>query len=297
MKARRTQEPQHAKASVGDAARPIDSRDPRNVTPPSCHRIAAGSPGSIASPVDRLSSFRRGGGNDIGSVNSNDEADRESRLPSDDSPALARRPTVGAVIRPTILRKPEAVVSSSRPLLCTRDAAMYCGYKTPGALRKAFLDGKVRPAGRRGGTGTWMWSVVELDRFLHGHPAAIVDSERSGAPPSGGAHDQEKDGVEVGSRKLDINEPGAARGMAAKGGRACRSRSGQGRDDGPTVGHMESAIRGGRTDGPAMVEGRTGTNPRRTRLGAASESALRRLRCLSDGTQNRQRRHQKRQGA
>ncbi|MEO7112744.1 MAG: hypothetical protein ABI183_20020, partial [Polyangiaceae bacterium] len=52
----------------------------------------------------------------------------------------------------------------ARKFLTTRDAAAYCGF-TAGALRKAHHDRRVFPAGRRGGTGTCMWSIEDLDRF------------------------------------------------------------------------------------------------------------------------------------
>lgn len=73
-------------------------------------------------------------------------------------------------------------------LLTTRDAAAYCGFKTTGALRKVRLEGRIVPAGRRGGTGTWMWAREELDRFLRGEAPAKMVLERPGAPPEGGTH-------------------------------------------------------------------------------------------------------------
>ncbi len=51
-------------------------------------------------------------------------------------------------------------------LMTTRVASEYCGYRTPGALRKAKRDGKIAPAGRRGGTGPMMWRREDLDEFL-----------------------------------------------------------------------------------------------------------------------------------
>lgn len=53
-------------------------------------------------------------------------------------------------------------------LLPTSQAFRYCGFKTASGLHAARRAGKVRPAGRRGGTGPLMWDVVELDRFLRG---------------------------------------------------------------------------------------------------------------------------------
>jgi hypothetical protein len=57
-----------------------------------------------------------------------------------------------------------------RRYLSTREASLYCGFKTTGALRKALLEGRIRAVGRRGGTGTLMWERGELDRFLRGEP-------------------------------------------------------------------------------------------------------------------------------
>ena len=56
-----------------------------------------------------------------------------------------------------------------RRYLTTAEAAEYCGYKTPGALRKAKLEGRIKPAGRRGGgNGAMSWSVDDLDAFMRG---------------------------------------------------------------------------------------------------------------------------------
>src|SRR4051794_21402208 len=80
-----------------------------------------------------------------------------------------------------------------RTLLTTVEAAAYCGFKTTGAIRKAKLEGKLEPAGRRGGKGTWMWSVDELNRFLRGEPPGTVAVDRPGAPSNrGDANGQEE---------------------------------------------------------------------------------------------------------
>src|SRR6202023_3548043 len=39
------------------------------------------------------------------------------------------------------------------PLLTTRAASAYCGFRSTSALRKAKLEGRLEPAGRRGGRG------------------------------------------------------------------------------------------------------------------------------------------------
>ena len=53
-----------------------------------------------------------------------------------------------------------------RSLLVTREAAAYCGYATTGALRKAYLDGRITPVAKRGGVGTWVWHVRDLDALI-----------------------------------------------------------------------------------------------------------------------------------
>jgi hypothetical protein len=77
--------------------------------------------------------------------------------------------------------------------MTTTAAARYCGFKTSAAIRKAMLDGRLIPIGRRGGTGTYMWSRLSLDAFLAGERGAIVPSGRPGALPvrHGGTHGNE----------------------------------------------------------------------------------------------------------
>lgn len=52
----------------------------------------------------------------------------------------------------------------------TREAAALCGFRTSSALRKAHLEGRIYPVGRRGGRGTHVWLVVDLVRFMRGLP-------------------------------------------------------------------------------------------------------------------------------
>src|SRR5258708_3804843 len=111
--------------------------------------------------------------------------------------------------------------------LTTAAAALYCGFKTTGALRKAAREGRITPAGRRGGSGTWMWAIKELDRFLRGEApradaAKVSAPERSGAPPSGGSHGKAERG-EVVQGFLDFNRAGSAPRLAEKGGRTPRA--------------------------------------------------------------------------
>lgn len=62
----------------------------------------------------------------------------------------------------------------------TRQAAQYCGFETPSAIRAAVLRGKLRPTGRRGGRGPLTFEVAELDRFMRGSQEEAVESQ----PPS-----------------------------------------------------------------------------------------------------------------
>ena len=61
-----------------------------------------------------------------------------------------------------------------RTYLTTREAAAFCGFKTTGAIRKALLERRLTAAGRRGGRGTWMFAIEELERFLLGARAVIA---------------------------------------------------------------------------------------------------------------------------
>ena len=86
-----------------------------------------------------------------------------------------------------------------RTYLTTREAADYCGFKTTGALRKAKLDGRLVPVGRRGGRGTLMWSRESLDRYLHGEVPASLAGGRARTPPeaNGGRNEERTVGSEV----------------------------------------------------------------------------------------------------
>lgn len=61
-------------------------------------------------------------------------------------------------------------------MVTTREAAELCGFKTPSAIRKACLEGRLRPVCKRGGRGTWMWRVSDLRRFINGLPP-VPDAE------------------------------------------------------------------------------------------------------------------------
>ena len=63
--------------------------------------------------------------------------------------------------------------------MTTAEAARYCGFKTTAAIRKALLDGRLVPLGRRGGKGTYMWSRQALDAFVAGARGGIVPRRTS----------------------------------------------------------------------------------------------------------------------
>jgi hypothetical protein len=113
----------------------------------------------------------------------------------------------------------------TKPFLTTREATAYCGFKTTGALRKAKLEGRLLPVGRRGGRGTLMWSREALDRYLHGKPPATVLGGRARTLPeaTGGTHEEGTLGSEV--EQLGVSKPGAAGGVPAKGGRVSGARA------------------------------------------------------------------------
>src|SRR5690242_7163319 len=98
--------------------------------------------------------------------------------------------------------KPLSRCERASEFLTTRAAASYVGFKTTGGLRKARLEGRIFPVGRRGGRGTYVWSVDALDRFLRGEPPATMSAERSGAPPLGDAHEEAEE-LEVVQEHLD----------------------------------------------------------------------------------------------
>ncbi len=153
--------------------------------------------------------------------------------------------------------------------LTTAQATIYCGFKTTGALRKAHLERRIFPVGRRGGTGTWMWRREDLDGFLRGERPATVRSDRPGAPQHGDAH-----GKEVDQAVEDDGSAHEARGrLDSEEGRTSRADKRDGPDNGPEEGDQESAPLRGRGDGLQMAERRADTNQVRRRLGPASGSS------------------------
>jgi hypothetical protein len=192
------------------------------------------------------------------------------------------------------------VYATTKPLLTTREATAYCGFKTTAALRKARLEGRIAPAGRRGGSGTWVWAREDLDRFLRGAPARrapgrVPATERSGAPPYGGSHGEAEE-LEVVQGQLDLDRAGAAAGLAAEGGRTRRSGPGDRHEHGPPEGDLEGPRERGRADGAQVDRGRVQARSGRRRLGRDAENALLRLRDIAvraedrnDGDQERKR--------
>jgi len=78
---------------------------------------------------------------------------------------------------------PAPLATSSWPdFMTTGLAAKYCGFKTTGGLRKARLDGRISPAGRRGSRGSLTWARTDLDRFMRGSGASSVEPPPEMAP-------------------------------------------------------------------------------------------------------------------
>jgi len=55
-------------------------------------------------------------------------------------------------------------------LVTTKEAAALLGFRSTSAVRKAYMEGRIRPAGRRGSRRTHVWQVGELRRFMRGIP-------------------------------------------------------------------------------------------------------------------------------
>jgi hypothetical protein len=129
--------------------------------------------------------------------------------------------------------------SSDSPMT-TAQAARYCGFKTTAAIRKALLDGRLVPLGRRGGTGTYMWSRQALDAFVAGARGGIVPLGRPGAPPTniGGHHGRNEVGTEV--EILDRVEALATGGVALERRWLPDSRSRDGLSDRKTTRDSEN---------------------------------------------------------
>ena len=123
---------------------------------------------------------------------------------------------------------------SARSVLTTTEAAAYCGYLDASAIRKAHREGRLQPAGRRGGNGPWMWAREELDRYLRGEPpAGTLASDRLSAPlDRGDAHEGEEVGVSL--EELARTERGAGH-LGEEGGRMLRPRARRRSDDGADV--------------------------------------------------------------
>jgi hypothetical protein len=109
--------------------------------------------------------------------------------------------------------------------MTTAEAARYCGFRTTAAIRKAHLEGRLVPLGRRGGTGTYMWSRQALDAFVAGGRDGIVPPGRPGALPlKNGAHHGKRKPVDHEMAIHNRVAPGEAGRLAQEGGRISDSR-------------------------------------------------------------------------
>jgi hypothetical protein len=85
---------------------------------------------------------------------------------------------------------------ATRTYLTSAEAATYCGFKTIGGIQQAVRRGKLKPAGRRGGTGTYVFATADLDLFLTG---GLQPDERLFVVP---ANSQIVDSAAVGNTTL-----------------------------------------------------------------------------------------------
>ncbi|HEX7478884.1 MAG TPA: hypothetical protein VF331_13845 [Polyangiales bacterium] len=186
-------------------------------------------------------------------------------------------PRTAPLRRPGTAVRKTAEIPANASMLTTAAAAAYCGFKSTGAIRKALLEGRLKPAGRRGGTGTWMWSIRELDRFLCG--------ATSGSDPVGDANESEhEEADEHQGRQLDeaLEELGQAdedpKRVAAQEWRPPGARAHHRPYDGTHQRDQESDVERRRGNGVQVAARRTRARSGRSPEGPATERALRRLR-------------------
>jgi hypothetical protein len=118
----------------------------------------------------------------------------------------------------------------------TKLAATYCGYKTTSGLRKAHLDGKVFPVGRRGGVGSSTWARADLDRFLRGEVPVGREGRQAAAVQADATDVNESTPVTPTPTAESRPSPSAAE-------RAGRRRSGVRAQRGKQGPHVEAALR------------------------------------------------------
>ena len=159
-------------------------------------------------------------------------------------------------------------------LFTTAQAAAYCAFKTAGAIRKLVHDGRLIPVSRRGGRGTLLFSVEELDAFLRGGRPVPSEADRQVAPQLNEApHDQ--------SRKTEENE--IQKRVRHPNRRSLRTSPGHRPDHGQARLHQEDTANQGSTRGIPMAAGGSRPSPKRHALTPESEAALRRIRGAASG--------------
>ena len=162
------------------------------------------------------------------------------------------------------LRESASLAAGDKPYLTTREAAVYCGFRSSSGLRKAHHDRRVFPVGRRGGTGPCVWAVEDLDRFLRGERPLGSAAERSGAPSEGRPDDEAEQGrVEVDQGVRSLEKARVARSVAPEGRRASRTRTSEGGHDRKAEGDLQGDAGRRRGDGVEVAHGRKGARSRR----------------------------------
>src|SRR5450432_3694580 len=183
-------------------------------------------------------------------------------------------------------RPAPVLVALPRGPLTTREAAAYCGYRTPGAIRKAVHQGKLRPAGRRGGTGPQTFEIEELHRFQIGAAMPSADHPEP-VPilrPKMGAH-HDRDVVETDHQvdsALEVSDlrDEDSRRLASEGRGLPRKGSRRRAGNGATERDQKGPPRGRRGNGSPVASKGDRPSTRRRRLTPESEDALRRIRSL-----------------
>jgi hypothetical protein len=115
-----------------------------------------------------------------------------------------------------------APAGRGKPWLTTREASDYCGFETPGALRRAARRHRIAPADRPGGCGSWMWRREDLDALVGHRASARLATGRAAAVPTGGGCRRTTGGTVV-EEPPDRERTAPAQGVAANEQGARRS--------------------------------------------------------------------------
>ncbi len=164
----------------------------------------------------------------------------------------------------------------------TREAARYLGFRSFSGVRKAVMEGRLRPVGRRGGTGPHLFtgpSSIDLRAAIR--PVRFMRIVRVRLRTE--RHmDKKKQWI----RRWNCwVAPTRLPGVWTRKRRLPGESPRHGPDVGAEEGNQEVVAGSGRGDGIPVAQRRAGAHPRRPRLGPASADALQRLRSLALGAE------------